>query len=211
MGIFNLLPVFPMDGGRILRALMATRLPYLLSTRIAIEVAKVLAFCGILYFIYHHHYLGVVLLGFVFVAGRLEYNHIRDSEEVGDRTIGDAMRSHFLILPKNARIQDAARFQPGFDPFDFIVVDSMGAPMGVVTLNLVREAMEDNKGGELLVEHVGTPIQNLQAEWPLNVYARGFKKQKTLHPVLYNERIVGVLDTQSFWKILKGRNAQQKL
>ena len=206
MGLFNLLPIFPMDGGRLFRAAMAAKLSYLTSTRIAFEVAKVLAFCGMLFFLYHHHYLGVVLVGFVFVAGRLEYHHIRDSEEIGDRTIGDAMRSHFLILPDHTKISDAARFDPGFEYFDFIVVDPTGAPKGVVPLETVKATMAEGLGDELLETHVRTPVQNLQAEWPLKVYAQGFRKQETLHPVLYNDRIVGVLDTRAFWKILKGRN-----
>ena len=206
MGLFNLLPVFPMDGGRLLRAAMASRLPYLTSTRIAFEVARVLAFGGMAFFLYHHHYLGVALLGFVFVAGRMEYQHIRDSEEIGDRTIGDAMRSHFLILPGDARISDAARFDPGFAQFDFIVATAKGVPRGVVTLETVKAAMAVDLGDELLETQISAPVQNLQAEWPLRVYARGFRRQETLHPVLYNDRIVGVLDTRAFWEILKGRN-----
>ena len=206
MGLFNLLPVFPMDGGRLLRAVMASKLPYLTSTRIAFEIARVLAFVGMAFFLYHHHYLGVALLGFVFVAGRMEYHHIRDSEEIGDRTIGDAMRSHFLILPEDAKISDAARFDPGFEHFDFILTTAQGVPRGVVTLETVKAAMAVGLGDKLLDTQISTPVQNLQAEWPLRIYARGFRRQETLHPVLYNDRIVGVLDTRAFWEILKGRN-----
>ena len=206
MGLFNLLPVFPMDGGRLFRAAMASRLPYLTSTRIAFQVAKVLAFAGMAFFLYHHHYLGVVLLGFVFVAGRLEYHHIRDSEAIGDRTIGDAMRSHFLILPEDSRISDAARLDPGFEHFDFIVTKVDGLPRGVVTLETVKAAMAVGLGNEFLHTQINAPAQNLQAEWPLRVYARGFRKKESLHPVLYSDRIVGVLDSRTFWTVLKGRN-----
>jgi Zn-dependent protease len=48
MGLFNLVPAFPLDGGRILRALAASRLPYYKATALAVTIGKILAFTGLL-------------------------------------------------------------------------------------------------------------------------------------------------------------------
>jgi Zn-dependent protease len=84
MGVFNLLPVFPMDGGRILRALLAFKLPYLRATWWAAVVSKILAplLACIAFFYLHQVMLGVLFL-FILFVGDAEYKQTlrRDQEE----------------------------------------------------------------------------------------------------------------------------------
>jgi len=74
LGVVNLVPVFPMDGGRIFRALLATRLPYLQATFWAATVGKALAIVGALLalFVWNLPMLAV-LFGFIFFVGEAEY------------------------------------------------------------------------------------------------------------------------------------------
>ena len=81
MGCFNLLPVFPMDGGRIFRALLAWRMPYLRATFWAATIGKILAVIAALVAVFiFHRYLTAVLFAFIFLAGEAEYRAVRRRE-----------------------------------------------------------------------------------------------------------------------------------
>ena len=82
MGTFNLLPVYPMDGGRIFRSILAIWLPYLRATWWAVMVARLLApllaFIAIYYF--DSKMLGVLFI-FIFIVGNNEYRQLQRREE----------------------------------------------------------------------------------------------------------------------------------
>jgi Zn-dependent protease len=81
MGVFNLLPAFPMDGGRVFRALLAIRLPYLRATQIAVGVGKIVALAGATYLVYKGNYLGGVLFVFIIFAGERELRSVIRREQ----------------------------------------------------------------------------------------------------------------------------------
>lgn len=81
MGFFNLIPVFPMDGGRIFRSILAFFLPYLKATWIAVQVGKLLAIAGIIGAIFlWHNLLLAILFGFIFMSGDSEYRYVLRQE-----------------------------------------------------------------------------------------------------------------------------------
>ncbi len=82
MGIFNLLPVFPMDGGRIFRALLAVKLPYLRATYWAVMVGRLLALgFALLAAFYFKNPVTCGLFLFIVFAGNAEYRQLLRREE----------------------------------------------------------------------------------------------------------------------------------
>jgi Zn-dependent protease len=91
LGCFNLIPVFPMDGGRILRALLAMVLPYVRATFWAATIGKILAVlgAGVAFWLAHASpdadqavqcsLIGILFI-FIFAMGELEYRALRSRE-----------------------------------------------------------------------------------------------------------------------------------
>ncbi len=85
MGLFNLVPAFPMDGGRVLRAVLATRLTYLQATFWAATVGKVISLSAAVYFLSEGKYLGAAAAAFILVVGEMEYRMVRRQEIESER------------------------------------------------------------------------------------------------------------------------------
>jgi Zn-dependent protease len=87
VGLFNLIPAFPMDGGRILRAVLATRLSYLRATYWAAAVAKAVTIPGVIWAFFYvngdNKYFLITIFIFIFLAGEAEYRAVkrRETEE----------------------------------------------------------------------------------------------------------------------------------
>jgi Zn-dependent protease len=76
LGCFNLLPAFPMDGGRIVRALLAFPFDYVRATRYAVIIGRCVALAGIVFALYDKSFLLAILFGFILVIGAREYQHV---------------------------------------------------------------------------------------------------------------------------------------
>lgn len=129
--VFNLLPAFPMDGGRVLRALLALRMDYLRATRIAARAGQIFAlFFGIVGLMYDP--VLVVIALFVWVAAVAESGAVEMHSSLAGVDVERVMiRDARTLAPEDPLSTALAHVLDGFQQ-DFPVVRG-GAVVGVLT------------------------------------------------------------------------------
>ena len=144
LGVFNLAPAFPLDGGRLLRALLATRLGRLRATRVAVFVGKILA-VGLAGLGLRSGDVSLIVVGaFIFFGAQREGSAVEKDEASGGLRVLDATIGFDLTLPAWTRARDAFRRFQTARADSAVVVDALDRPVGLVgaaAVAAVSEAM----------------------------------------------------------------------
>jgi Zn-dependent protease/CBS domain-containing protein len=142
--LFNLLPAFPMDGGRVLRALLATRMSYARATQVAATVGQGFAFIfGFLGLFGPNPFLLFIAL-FVYIGASQEAA-LAQMKDVSRRfPVSSAMVREFRTLSENASLQEAVDALLATSQHDFPVVNETGSVSGLLTRHDLIAALRKN-------------------------------------------------------------------
>jgi Zn-dependent protease/CBS domain-containing protein len=137
--LFNLIPAFPMDGGRVLRALLASRLGLLRGTRIAATLGQMLAVVGGLYGITRPEPLLVLVAFFVFLGANAEAAAVETRIAGEGLQVRQMMVTDFRTIPIYATLGQAVELLLSGEQREFPVIDNLGRTEGILTRdNLIK-------------------------------------------------------------------------
>ena len=141
--LFNAIPAFPLDGGRVLRALLALRLDYARATAIAVAIGQGLALLlGLVGFLGGNYFLIVIAI-FVWIGASQEGEQVAMRRALGGATVGQAMTQRPRVLSATDPLGHAVELTLSTTQADFPVVDAGGRVIGLLTLDDLLRGLRD--------------------------------------------------------------------
>ena len=194
LGGFNLLPAYPMDGGRILRALLAERMDYVRATRRAVAIGQ--GFAMLLIF------LGVwntwlMLIGFfLFVGAQLEDRSVVFQSVLESVHMEDVMLTGFSTLSPADTLEDALQKAVHTLQDDFPVV--RGSDMiGVISKQRIVQALRASGNGYVQ----SAMVRAFEIAQRSDSLASAFRKLGgrglSMIPVVDQQRLIGIVTMQN--------------
>ncbi len=199
--VFNLLPTFPMDGGRVLRALLAMRFDYVRATQTAAVVGHGVAILfGLLGLRYNVFLIFIAI--FVWVAGAQEAGLVQLRSALGGIPVMRVMVTDFESLRPDDPLSEAvSHVLAGFQQ-DFPVVEG-GRLVGMLTRNELAAALgrhaPETPVGEVMHRDftITEPREMLQS-----AFARLQQGHSRSLPVVRDGKLVGILTADNLAEVL---------
>lgn len=217
---FNLLPAFPMDGGRILRALLSMQLGRMMATRISAYIgqffAVVLVAVGIFGipgdFQTGNNIVFIFIGVFVYITATSEYRMVKMDAVLEQYKAIDIMRTTFTRIYKSDTMQMPYEVikRGGLEQY-FLVFDQWQNLSGVLLEEHITKALKKDRLQESVMEFVNYEYQYLLPEDSLKmVLTKMQEKEYKILPVYHKNNIIGVIDIVGLNNFLKMQQKSKK-
>lgn len=207
--VFNLIPAFPMDGGRVLRALLGMHMDYLRATQIAASIGQALALGFGFLGLFSNPFLVFIAL-FVWIGANQEASMVQMKSALGGIPVSQLMITDFRALAPSDPLARAVELTLAGSQKDFPVLED-GRLLGVLTqgdlLKALDEGDRDLPVGEVMQRDFQTAALSEMIE---PVFARFQKCACRTIPVLAGERLAGLLTMDNLGEFLSIQAALKK-
>jgi stage IV sporulation protein FB len=194
LGTFNLVPAFPMDGGRILRGLLAMKMPYATATRYAKNVGQVVALVFVVAGFYFAQLTMLPVIAiFIFWGAITEEQMLLVKQWLDGKRARDFMPHAVPVMESTVTVEAAlGELPPGVNVVP--VTDATGDVAGVVDVPTLRHAVADGRGSEPLSRYAKAGFPVLRGDTPaVQAYHLLRNRRAPVAGIIRANRFVGLV------------------
>lgn len=204
--LFNLIPAFPMDGGRVLRALLAMRMDYVRATQVAASIGQGLAFLLGLIGLFNNPFL-LFIAFFVWIGASQEASMVQMRNTISGIPVTHAMQTRFETLSPSDRLERVVNLILAGSQQDFPVVEQEQF-VGVLTrddfIRALSQHGQNTPVGDVIRRNIPSVDSHEMVETALTRLQES--GAKTL-PVMHGGRFVGLVTSENITEFLMIRSA----
>jgi len=206
LALFNLIPAFPMDGGRVLRALLALKLDYVQATQIAAYIGQGIAFLFGFIGLFSNPFLIFIAL-FVWIGAAQEANMVQVRNSLGGIPVTRAMQTDFQMLSPSDTLGRAVELILSGSQQDFPVVEN-GRVEGILDRDTLISALSKNGQSTAVVEVMHRNLPEIDSHDMVETALTRLQASgsKTL-PVTHLGQLVGLITSENITEFLMIRSA----
>jgi Zn-dependent protease len=204
--VFNLIPAFPMDGGRVLRALLSFKLGRVEATQIASGIGQGLAMLFFVLGLFFNSFLILIAL-FIFMGAYGENQMVQQQSILAGHTVKDAMMYYITRLHPEDTIQKAIDTLLAGSEKDFVVTDD-NAIVGILyQKDILKNAA---KLTQLIRDVMHTDFKTIEMTTAVvNVLELIGTEKTNFFPVTKNGELVGAIDMNNISEFILLKTAKK--
>lgn len=205
--LFNLLPAFPMDGGRVLRALLAMRMEYVRATQVAANIGQGMAFLFGLVGLFGNPFL-LFIAFFVWIGASQEASMVQMKDSISGIPVTRAMMTNFQTLSPSDTLARVVALVLGGSQHDFPVVDANGRVIGILERDAFIAALSREGQSARVVNVMRDDITEVDSHDMVESAVMRLQESgaKTL-PVMHAGQFVGLITAENITEFLMIRSA----
>lgn len=200
--VFNMLPAFPMDGGRVLRAFLAMQMDHAKATQIAANVGQVMAlgfgFLGLLF----NPFLIFIAL-FVWIGAAQEAGAAQIKSAISGMSVREAMIRDFQTLRPTDVLQDAVDLTLSGSQKDFPIVEN-DTMLGLLTQSDLLTALTSSAPNCAVTDFMKTELEMVDPNALLESVLFHMEQSQT-HTIAVGEqgKLIGMLTMDNIGELLR--------
>ena len=194
--VFNAIPAFPMDGGRVLRALLAFKLGRVRATQIAANLGQLLAIFFVFLGFFGNPFL--ILIGiFVFFGAYSENMMVQHLDFLRGHSVREGMMTNYVSLAPTETVRDALDKLLLGSEHDF-VVEQNGQVVGTISRMQLIQAIKNEQMQAPVTEIMTQEVRTFNVQDKLSeAYSELQKARASIYPVLENGHLAGVINSDN--------------
>lgn len=209
LALFNLIPAFPMDGGRILRALLSFKLKRHVATKIAARVGQLLAIGFIILGFFSNPFLIFIGL-FVIFGAQMESEQAEAKFMLKEYTVRDVLMTNYQTIDANQTIETAIGLLLDSQNKSFVVTQDKNV-VGTLNRDEIIIALANKGENQTISSAMNKNLIFIDVNTPLgNVFEQIYGNKLNLILVTENEKFIGTLDTENILEFILIKEVKTK-